>query len=208
MMFLFPRWDMLIPWRVFSSYSHVGFSGLDPQHLRALQVDGRRSLFDQFDPRPKRDSWHQCSGAIPTVGGAEIRKDHQLRWRINPIIYRVFCTSQVIVWDFFHQQSHLKINGWKMKLPFEMIWNGPFLGNMLNLVLGRVYTLKFFHMVHLKISPLEFPETPFDSTIIIILWCKMGLSLGVAAHNPGSLQGGPPRSCKWSYNFYKWPKIR
>ena len=90
MMFLFPRWDMLIPWRVFSSYRHVGFSGLDPQHLRALQVDGRRSLFDQFDPRPKRDSWHQCSGAIPTVGGAEIRKDHQLRWRINPIIYRVF----------------------------------------------------------------------------------------------------------------------
>ena len=35
--------------------------------------------------------------------GSEIRRENQLRLVVYPIIYKVL-TSQVIVWDFFHQQ--------------------------------------------------------------------------------------------------------
>ena len=30
--------------------------------------------------------------------------DHHLRFVVYPIVYRVWKTSQVVVWDFFHQQ--------------------------------------------------------------------------------------------------------
>ena len=37
---------------------------------------------------------------------AQVQKsgDHQLRLVVYPIIYDGFCTSKVVVWDFFHQQ--------------------------------------------------------------------------------------------------------
>ena len=35
---------------------------------------------------------------------AEIRQTHQLRLVVYPIIYRVSAPSQVVVWDFSHQQ--------------------------------------------------------------------------------------------------------
>ena len=139
----FPRWDMLIPWRVspikngyFPAIVMFVFGVFPSQHLRALQVDGRRSLFDQFDPRPKRVMalvlW--CLYPVPvnwdTAGGAEIRKITKLRWRIDPIIYRVFCTSQVIVWDFWTLSTSRTwksmVGRWNFLLKwFEMV---PFWG--------------------------------------------------------------------------------
>ena len=39
-----------------------------------------------------------------TVDGSEIRQTHQLRLVVFPPLFTLFYTSQVVVWDFFHQQ--------------------------------------------------------------------------------------------------------
>ena len=49
---------------------------------------------------------------------------HQLRLAVYPSIYDGFFTSQVVVWDFFHQQYPLKIDG--CKLVHFLFRNGPF----------------------------------------------------------------------------------
>ena len=39
---------------------------------------------------------------------------HQLRLVVYPMIYRVLAPSQVVVWEFFHQQYFMKREGYKV----------------------------------------------------------------------------------------------
>ena len=47
-------------------------------------------------------SFDETEFAISTVDGSEIL--HQWRLVAYPIVYRVLAPSQVVVWDFVHQQ--------------------------------------------------------------------------------------------------------
>ena len=49
---------------------------------------------------------------VHSVDGSEIRADSPVEvGGEHPIIYRVSAPSQVVVWDFSHQQYHLKLGG-------------------------------------------------------------------------------------------------
>jgi len=56
-----------------------------------------------FIPFPY-EVWDFLMGIFGTVNGSGIL--HQLRLVVYPIIYRVLATSQVVVWDFFHQRLY------------------------------------------------------------------------------------------------------
>ena len=75
-----------------------------------LHLRNARKFTEAVSPQNCQPGWRRAS-AHPTQGDSKMddtvdgwNPANQLRLVVYPIIYKVLAPSQVVVWDFFHQQ--------------------------------------------------------------------------------------------------------